>query len=799
MTNGRVRSREVSARWRASPLLRAKVRPPVQPEHYVRRPRLLELLDDAVRAAVTLVVGPPGAGKTVLLAGWAAESSGPTAWLSLDEVDADGTELWAGLLAALEALVPDRVFDARTALQRQGGLTDVVSQLLNDLDLDAPSAVLVIDDVHLLDENPPLVQSLSRFVQHLPAWLHVVLLSRRSPSLPIDRMRARGMLSEVHFAELRFSHDEATELLSQLSPALTPDEVEVAAERVAGWAAGLQMSALAARAARAQSAHAPSVDSDLLIDDYVWHEVLGDEDPDVVDVMMRTAIVERVSASLAEALTGRPDAGELLRRADARGLFVTRVGTDGWFIVHSLVRAALLAELARRPHDQLVAQHARAARWFEDAGEFAAALDHWLQAERPRDALRLLAATHPQLYDTGREATTRRVIAAIPAHVAGADFAALLEYAWCHVLVDRRRFTAVVEQARWWADHNEVSARLHARLTLLRSIAATINGSWVEGGELARRALREFGGQWWNDPLGRFCWNMIAREVALGESWRPERPDVRDAVLALSRDPERGLALQGTQALGEALAGRPVDALRVAAGVRHAAAVTNMTILRGELAVAEAVAHRELGDHALAVAELIELAAAPAETMLYCRVLAMLELTQAHLELGDLDAARAAFLHAQELVDAERFGPDGDGWLARIGTQLALRAGALDEAKAWAERIPDPFWYAVSHARIHLAAGDRASAIDALDGATAALRPPRCGAPPGPRPCARGSGRQGRRGGAGRRARVAQRHHADRRRRGPGDLCARRARGVARAGRVAGPPAPGCRRRAPRR
>ena len=125
-------------RWRASPMLRAKVRYRSQPEHYVRRPRLLELLDDAVRAAVTLVVGPPGAGKTVLLAGWAAESSGPTAWLSLDEADADGTELWSGMLAALEDVVPDRVVDAPTVLQRQGGLDRRRGQLLNDLDVEAP-------------------------------------------------------------------------------------------------------------------------------------------------------------------------------------------------------------------------------------------------------------------------------------------------------------------------------------------------------------------------------------------------------------------------------------------------------------------------------------------------------------------------------------------------------------------------------------------------------------------------------------------------------------------------------------
>ena len=120
----------------------------------------------------------------------------------------------------------------------------------NDLDVEAPDAVLVIDDIHLIDENPLLVESLRRFVQHVPGWLHVVLAARRTPDLPIERMRARGTLSEVNSAELRFSSLEAIELLTQLSPTLTAVEVTAAVDRVDGWAAGLQMAAFAARSAQ---------------------------------------------------------------------------------------------------------------------------------------------------------------------------------------------------------------------------------------------------------------------------------------------------------------------------------------------------------------------------------------------------------------------------------------------------------------------------------------------------------------------------------------------------------------------
>jgi LuxR family maltose regulon positive regulatory protein len=335
--------------------------------------------------------------------------------------------------------------------------------------------------------------------------------------------------------------------------------------------------------------------------------------------------------------------------------------------------------------------------------------------------LRLLAIKHAELYDSGREATIQRTIAAVPRELATADVESMLEFAWCHMLVDRRRFLELVDQATWWADRSPLDGTSGARLTMLRSIAATVGGDWLEGQALAERAMGDLGDRWWRDPLGRFGWNMVARAWALSECWNDTGDDVREADLALSRDPERRLGFEGTRALGEALAGRPADALRVAAGVRRAAEVTNMTILRTELALAEAVAHRELGDRERAVPALTALADAPAETTLYCRILATLELAQACLDEGDVHAARPVFGQAEALIETESFGPGGRNWLARVGTRLALCAGEIDDARRWSDQVDDPFWSGVSTARVDLAAGDRLDALAALDGVV-----PRC-------------------------------------------------------------------------
>ena len=294
---------------------------------------------------------------------------------------------------------------------------------------------------------------------------------------------------------------------------------------------------------------AAGVAGDLLVDDYVWREVLAAEDSELVEALLDVAVADVIDPSLARALTGREDADRLLARAEARGLFVARLGTEGWFAVHSLVRSALLAELGRRSPTRLAEQHARAARWFEDAGEVPAALEHWLLAGRHREALRLLAIKHAELYDTGREATIQRTSRPAP-ELAAADVESMLEFAWCHLLVDRRRFLELVEQATWWADRSPLDETLRARLTMLRSIAATMSGDWLEGKALAERAMGDLGEAWWRDPLGRFGWNMVARTWALSECWNDTGDDVREADLALSPRPGAPPDVRGNPGAG---------------------------------------------------------------------------------------------------------------------------------------------------------------------------------------------------------------------------------------------------------
>jgi len=701
-----------------TPMLRSKLRAPEPPAYFIHRPRLHDLLDGITGQPLTLVIAPAGSGKTLLVSAWIAKCPFHTAWLSLDESDHDAPQFWFDLMAALDQLIPGCSETARAQLSLGRPIPDVVIQLIDDLDMISnDDVVLVIDDAHVLDDMATSTP-LARFIEHLPRYLHVVLLSRRDLQLPVDRWRGRGQLVEARFAELRFSLAEARAMLTQLVPGLTDNEMTDAATRNDGWAAGLQLSALAARSSLARPDSPLSVETHVLVEDYVWHEVLDAAGEDVVDVLLRTSVVDRVNNSLATALTDRADAADLLLQAEALGLFVVRLGSDeGWFRIHPMVRAILFDELTRRSLH--LEQHRRAARWLEESGEASNALDHWLRAGEPREALRLLAAEVAQLYDSGREAVIRRTIAAIPHATTATDVPALLAFAFCNLLVDRRIFAQVVEEATWWAERSTVDDTVRAQLLMLQSMAASVLGDWSLTGPLAREAIAKLDRGGADDPYGKFAWNSVARGAALGERWSDSSDDVRDAVLATSRDPERGLSLEGIRAVGEALAGRPVDAIRVAAGVR--ALAPNMSILQSELALADAIAYRELGERTSPILALETIVETPSEPAMYCRVLAALELVAASVEDGDLPAAADWLERAKGLVSRDTIGQDLRNWFSRTEVIVAIANAELDEAWRTAETIDDPFWGPLSRGRVLLERDEPSEAWTVLSSAE-----PRC-------------------------------------------------------------------------
>lgn len=703
---------------RPSQLLRSKLRPPARPDYFVARPRLDDLLDALTARPLTLIVAPAGAGKTQVLVSWATQTPVRTAWLSLEESDDDPVELWTGVIAALDALAPGTGDEAAVLIAGRAPVGDVVRALLNGLDAARQErSALVIDDVHHV-RGAAAADSFALFVQHLPAWLHVVVASRTDPRLPLGRMRGRGHLAEVRYPELRLTDGEARDVLARLVPDMRDAEAAESVQRTDGWAAGVQLVGLVARSTTTGNVpDAVRPDVALVTDDYVWQEVLATGDADVVETLSQVSVVDRFNGSLAAAITGRADVRDILVRGEVQGLFVHRLGVDGWFRIHPLVREALRNQLvAAGLHREL---HERAARWLEEAGETVGALEQWLLAEQPREALRLVGATSTQLYDQGREGVIQRTIAAIPREVATADTTSLIDLAVGRLVGPRSLFVEAVREAQWYGERDE--GHHAAPIAALQSMAATTLGDFTAGAAHARAALDDLGVRWWQDPAGRFAWNTLARCIALDESWADDDPSVRDATIAMSRDPRRGISLEGIRAVGHAFAGRPIDALRVAAGIE--AAVPSMSILRVEVTLAESLARAEIGDRDHATEGLRRLADDVDEPRLFAPVAARLALADAAVVRGDATAATAELARAELLVSSAGGLVDLEDWVRRVATKAALARGDVDGARVAATAIADTFWGPASRARIHLALGERTAAAHEL--ATASPRCPR--------------------------------------------------------------------------
>ncbi|PRZ03217.1 ATP/maltotriose-dependent transcriptional regulator MalT [Isoptericola sp. CG 20/1183] len=693
----------------------AKLRPGANPTRLVSRPHLVRRFDAAVQSPLALVVAPAGYGKTSLLRDWAGRTHLPHGWLSVDESDHDPVQLWWGVLAALEGIAPGCTEPAAGLMQRRT-LLDAVSVLLDDLEARPYGPrVLLLDGLEVVDQQR-LTASLTSFVEHLPPWLHLVIASRCTPPLPVDRLRARGLLGEAGQPELRFSDDEAVEMLSRLAPTMPAGLLQETARHAAGWATGVQLAGLAARATDRSSLGTADPDVGArYLEDYVSREVLHGERADVVEALVSVAVVEHAGPGLARVLTGRDDAPDLLSVAEERGLFLTRAEPSGTYELHPAVRETLVALLRRRSPGRLRELHRTAARWFEGDGQPTVALDHLLRADDHRDALRLLAACAPQLFDSGHQATIRHTLAAMPQRVTTSDLAAAVDLAWCRLHVDPDLFVQTVDDLDRWTDvRSGLDPALRARLDMLRAVVAGLRGDWRDGARLARAALATIGDPWLLDPVVRYGWNLVAREIALAERWDDSSTEVRKVVFAINADPERRAALEGTRALGDALAGHPVDALRLVAGTRTASDASNLTVLRAELLTAEAVALREIGDTTVALPMLRRLAAADCAPVPHCRLLACLELASSSLGSGDLDAAGRAFGQAVRLTETACSGPAGRSWLARTGVLLALAGGHLDEARQWGLQVEDPFWAGVTTSWILLAEGDVRAVPDVL-------------------------------------------------------------------------------------
>ena len=705
-------------------VLISKITVPALPKWNVSRDRITALIANGARGPLTVVTGPPGAGKTMALASWAAAGSrsGPIAWVTLDCFDNRPEVLWSHVTAALRRADVALPAELPAAAMRQPSL--FLHHFAAAMAAQDPAVVtLVLDDFHLLTKSRSL-DGLDYVLRNASGGLHLLVASRMDPLLPLHRYRLTGELTEIRTGDLAFSVTEAGLLMAQHGITLPEESLETLTRRGEGWAAGLRLAAISMDGHPDPGQFVKELEAeDGAIAGYLIDEVLNRQPAHVRDLLLRTSILDRVNVELAGELAGEGETGEIIPALAQANAFVQPIG-HGWYRYHSLFADVLRLKLRHESPHMVTELRRRAARWLwrngallEAVGQAAAAGD-WPLAARfaveelavgalldPRAGEPLADAFRPMPAEPAPEEPPPLIVAAALALRQARDDAGLRRLARAERLLERRPAGA------------ELPSRM--AVALIRMALARRGGDLGAATEAAEQAGRVLG-QLPPDLLSRHPEVRMQALSARGavELWSGRLDDAAGTL-------DQGTAVMcgscdcfGPQALVEAIQGRLSHASRLAVAASTSSGPGRSGPPGAAAEVALAWVHLERNQLAEAVGRL-----ARAEDALR---------TQPDRLIGGmawLVAARLSLARGRAETAAEMIGRAGSGWplppwleqrLALTAAHAWAAAGDAHAALDAARRAgpPSSLAGAVALARARLAAADPRAAAQVLAGAS---------------------------------------------------------------------------------
>jgi len=371
-------------------LLHAKLMAPRLHATIIPRGDLLTRLDIGLTKKLILVTAPTGFGKTTLISMWIASRDFPTVWVTLDEYDNDPARFWTYVCSAL------RTFDSslgKTTLSTLAtpqlpSFQNLLLPLINDLTRLREAHILVLDEFHVIS-SAQIIDGLSYLIQHLPETLHVVLISRSEPSLPLGILRARDELMDITAADLRFDVSETKTFLHKaLSLNISPEIITRLQERTEGWPAGLRLAALSL-----QNRNANEIEtfiqtfsgSHRYVSDYLIKEVFESQPEGMQDFLLKTCFLNRMTASLSDALTETNDGAAMLERLERDNLFVVQLERSGnsiWYRYNPLFAESIQYLTRQRLGEEAIQKlFEKSSDWYEYHGALEDAIETALTAK----------------------------------------------------------------------------------------------------------------------------------------------------------------------------------------------------------------------------------------------------------------------------------------------------------------------------------------------------------------------------------------------------------------------------------
>ena len=373
---------------------------------------------------------------------------GPTAWLSLDENDNDLVVFLTYFLACVQTSFPKAVDETLALI---GGaelppLRVLSNSLVNELDHLPQRLVLVLDDYHVISESK-IDELLSELLKHPPRPLHLVIVTRTGTHLNLNRLRGLGLVNEIRTKQLRFSMTETVELLEQLLQVEVDKEAaSLLEEKTEGWVTGIRLAALSMlHRDNAQEILRHLATESRYVTDYLISEVRSALKPEVLDFLVKTAVLDRFCAPLCDAVLGGSDAQseaplitsatgsqDILETLQQDQLFIIPLdGQRQWFRYHHLFQQLLLAELKKRySADEIAGLHLKASAWYSQTGFMDEAMQHVLEAGDIQAAAQLVEENARTLLDEDRWHLLEKWLARLPDSVIRQRPRLLIAKAW---------------------------------------------------------------------------------------------------------------------------------------------------------------------------------------------------------------------------------------------------------------------------------------------------------------------------------------------------------------------------------
>ena len=392
-------------------IMRTKLHPPAMPPDHLHRTRLLQRLDNTRNRLLTLVSAPAGYGKSTLVGSWLATCEIPCAWVSLDEGENDLRCFLNYFLAAINTIFPDACRHTLMMVNafNQPPLSVLITSLANELNEIETDFILVLDDIHLIRDSA-VNTLLSELLRFAPRSLHLILIGRRDPNLPISSLRGKGSVEEIRIRDMKFTVAETAAYLQQK----LGREIDMAvaaswAGKIEGWVSGLHLAALSM-----QHKNGDRLENELLsniqyVTEYLFNEVLTQQPSRIRRCLLRTAILDRFCASLCETLCkAEDDADEdgndgwrFIRHLKKENLFIVQLDRKNrWFRYHHLFQQLLRNQFKRiYGFEDRVALHTRASQWYAENELPDEAIAHALQADDMTGAARIVERYRHVMHD----------------------------------------------------------------------------------------------------------------------------------------------------------------------------------------------------------------------------------------------------------------------------------------------------------------------------------------------------------------------------------------------------------------